>query len=111
MDCNPPSFSVHGIFQARMLEWIAISFSRGSSQPRNQTQVSSVAKCVQLFVTLDCSSPGSSVHGIIQASILEWVAIFSSRGSSHPGIEQVSLASPALAGGFFSTGATWEGLL
>ena len=33
-------FSVHGIFQARVLEWVAISFSRGSSQPRNQTQVS-----------------------------------------------------------------------
>ena len=32
--------SVHGIFQARILEWIAISFSRGPSQPRNQTQVS-----------------------------------------------------------------------
>ena len=35
--------SVHGIFQARVLEWIAISFSRGSSQPRNRTQVSRVA--------------------------------------------------------------------
>ena len=35
MDCNPPGSSVHGIFQARVLEWIAISFSRGSSQPRD----------------------------------------------------------------------------
>ena len=34
MDCSPPGSSVHGIFQARGLEWIAISFSRGSSQPR-----------------------------------------------------------------------------
>ena len=33
MDCNPPSSSVHGIFQARILEWVAISFSRASSQP------------------------------------------------------------------------------
>ena len=31
MDCNPPGFSVHGILQARILEWVAISFSRGSS--------------------------------------------------------------------------------
>ena len=31
MDCSPPGFSVHGIFQARVLEWVAISFSRGSS--------------------------------------------------------------------------------
>ena len=34
MDCSPPGFSIHGIFQARVLEWGAISFSRGSSQPR-----------------------------------------------------------------------------
>ena len=40
MDCSPPGSSVHGIFQARILEWVAISFSRGSSRPRNQTQVS-----------------------------------------------------------------------
>ena len=37
MDCSPPSFSVHGIFQARILEWVAISFSRGSSQLRDRT--------------------------------------------------------------------------
>ena len=35
MDCNPPGPSVHGIFQARLLEWVAISFSRGSSHPRD----------------------------------------------------------------------------
>ena len=39
MDCSLPSSSVHGIFQAIVLEWIAISFSRGSSQPRDQTWV------------------------------------------------------------------------
>jgi len=43
MDCSPPGFSVHGIFQARILEWVAISSSRGSSQPRDQTQVSCTA--------------------------------------------------------------------
>ena len=37
MDCSPPGSSVHGIFQARILEWIAISFSRGSSRPRDGT--------------------------------------------------------------------------
>ena len=37
MDCSPAGSSVHGIFQARILEWVAIPFSRGSSQPRNQT--------------------------------------------------------------------------
>ena len=43
MDCSLPGSSVHGIFQARVLEWVAISFSRGSSQPRDQTQVSRTA--------------------------------------------------------------------
>ena len=40
MDCSLSGSSVHGIFQARVLEWVAISFSRRSSQPRDQTQVS-----------------------------------------------------------------------
>ena len=40
MDCSPPGSSVHGILQARILEWVAISFFRGSSQSRNWTQVS-----------------------------------------------------------------------
>ena len=43
MDCSPPGSSLHGIFWARILEWIAISFSRRSSQPRDQTQVSCIA--------------------------------------------------------------------
>ena len=43
MNCSLPDFSVHGIFQARVLEWVAISFSRGSSQPRDQTRVSCTA--------------------------------------------------------------------
>ena len=42
MDCSSPGSSVHGIFQAKVLEWVAISFSRGSSQPRDQTQVSCI---------------------------------------------------------------------
>ena len=40
MDCSPPGSSVHGIFQARVLEWVTISFSRGSSHPRDRTRVS-----------------------------------------------------------------------
>ena len=41
--CSPPGSSVHGILQARVLEWVAIAFSRGSSRPRNRTQVSHIA--------------------------------------------------------------------
>ena len=43
MDCSLPGFSVHGIFQARVLEWVAISFSKGSSRLRDCTQVSCIA--------------------------------------------------------------------
>ena len=43
MDCSLSGSPVHGIFQARVLEWIAISFSRGSSQHRNRTRVSRIA--------------------------------------------------------------------
>ena len=56
---------------------------------------------VRLFCDLmDCSPPGSSVHGISQAEMLEWGAISFSRGSSRPGVES---SSTALAGGFFTT--------
>ena len=41
--CNPMDYTVHGILQARILEWVAFPFSRGSSQPRNQTWVSCTA--------------------------------------------------------------------
>ena len=42
-DCSPPGSSVHGVFQARTLEWVAISFFRGSSPPRDRTGVSCTA--------------------------------------------------------------------
>ena len=157
--CDPTDYPVHGILQARILEWVAFPFSRGSSQPRDRTQVSQIAggfftswatreaqsraysdinKAVielslwshiisytylynsiliailggryqkyppiflfgvgarnskyrtewkpQSYLTLcdpvDCSLSGSSVHGILQARILEWATIPFSRGSS-----------------------------
>ena len=43
MDCSPPGSSAHGISQARILAWLSIPFSRGSSPPRDQTQVSCIA--------------------------------------------------------------------
>ena len=42
LDCSLPGSSLHGILQATVLEWVAISFSRGSSRPRDQTQVSHI---------------------------------------------------------------------
>ena len=53
MDCSPPGSSVHEIFQARVLEWVAISLSRGSSQPRDWTQVScTVGRCFTVWATI-----------------------------------------------------------
>ena len=43
MNCGPPCAFVHGILQPRILEWVVIPFSRGSSRPRDQTQVSCIA--------------------------------------------------------------------
>ena len=60
--------------------------------------------------SVDCSLPGSVVHGFPQARILEWVAIPSPGDLPNPGIEPASLRSPVLAGGFFTTSATWEAL-
>ena len=68
--------------------------------------------CLKSFPTfcdpVDPTPLGSSVHGMVQARILEWVVVPASRGSSRPGIEPVSFVSPALASEFFTTSATWE---
>ena len=60
---------------------------------------------------MDYSPPGSSVHRILQARILEWVSMPSSERFPNPGIEPVSFMSPALGGGFFTTCTTWEMLI
>ena len=64
--------------------------------------------CPTLCESVDCSPPGSSVRGILQARILEWAAVPSSRGLPNSGSEPVSLRSPVLAGGFFTISVTWE---
>ena len=70
--------------------------------------VCSVAQaCPTLYNLMDCSLSVSSVHGIFQARRLEWGAISFSRGSYWPGVKPASLASPALAGEFFTARATW----
>ena len=54
MDCSLPRSSLHGILQARVLEWIAISFSRGSSRPRDWTQASCISgRRFNLWATRD----------------------------------------------------------
>ena len=63
---------------------------------------------VQLCDAMAYSLPGSSVHGILQVRILEWAAIPPQGDLPDPGIKPVSLMSPALAGGLFTTGTNWE---
>ena len=77
-----------GILQARILEWVAMPSSRDLPDPGIELgspalQADSYLLLFTLQVTsdpMDCSTPGSSVHGILQAQILEWVAVPFSRG-------------------------------
>ena len=122
MNCSPLGSSVLGISQARKLERVVISFSRGSSPPGDLTCVSCIGRrilyhlvtweaqrracvclvaqsCLTLCNPMDCSPSGSSVCGILQARILEWVSMPSSRGSSKP--RDQTQVSP-IAGRFFT---------
>ena len=64
--------------------------------------------CLTLCDPMNCSPPGSCVHGILQARILEWVAVPSSGDLSDPGIKLASPVAPALAGGLLYPWASWE---
>ena len=61
MDCKPPGSSVHGIFQARILEWAAISFSRESSQPGDHIHLSCVS-CIGRQVLYLCATREAQVN-------------------------------------------------
>ena len=63
--------------------------------------------CLTLCDPVDCSLPGSSVHGILQARIVEWVDMPSSRGSSQPRDPTCISCVSCITGGFFTTSATW----
>ena len=94
MDSSPPNSSVHGILQARSLEWVAISFSNAC------LHATSLQSCPTLCDPMDRNPPGSSVHGILQVRILEQVTISSSRGSSQPR-DQTPVS--CIAGRFFTS--------
>ena len=64
MDCSPPGSTVHGILQARILEWVAISSFKGSSWPRDQTWVSRIAgRLFTVWATKEALSPLCSIAG------------------------------------------------
>ena len=122
MDCSRPGSSIHGLLQARILEWIVIPSSRISSRPRDRTpyflhllhwQVGSLPPAppgkVKVKVTQSCpilcDPMDWTLHRILQARILKWVTFPFSRGSSQPRDQtQVS----RIAGRFFTTWATRE---
>ena len=89
--CDPMDYIVHGILQARVLEWVTLPFSRGSSQLRDQTQVS--LHCRRILYQL--SHTGSP-------RILEWVAYPFSSGSSQP---RNRTGVSCIAGRFFTNWA------
>ena len=122
--CNPIDYTVHGILQARILEWVAFPFSRGFSRPRDQTQVSCIAggfftnwatgEALRCACTLQC--------GLQSARLLcPWDSPGKNTGVGllcpptedlpNQGTEPASLMSPALVGGFFTTSATCEAQL
>ena len=78
MNCSPPGSSVHGIFQARILEWVAISSSRGSSQPRDPTHVCCIGRWVlyhqshlmYIYVSRSVVSDSLRPHGLQPTSFL-----------------------------------------
>ena len=79
MDCSLPSSSVHGISQARILEWVAISFSRGSFWPRDWTQVSCiVSRCFTVWVTREVQWPifGSITNIRMPTGSLGWFVLW-----------------------------------
>ena len=74
------------------------------------THAESLESCLTLFYPIDCSLPGSSVHGILQARTLEWVAISFSRASSWSR-DCTRVFYISCIGRFFTTSTTWEALL
>ena len=73
IDGSPPGSSVPGILQARILEWVAISFSNAFMHDK------SPQSCPTPCIPIDSSPPGPSIHRILQARILVWAAISFSR--------------------------------
>ena len=68
----------------------------------------SLHSCLTLCIPMDCGPSGSSIRRILQAKMMEWVALPPLGDLPDPGIKPASLTSPTLAGGFFTTSATWE---
>ena len=80
MNCSLPGSSVHGILQARILEWVAIPFSKGSSQPRDWTCVSYIGRCIDRCILDHCTAP-EKPHKLIYEGIKNNYSIWRCRYS------------------------------
>ena len=132
MDSSVSGSSVHGILQARILEWVIHSLLPGSSPPRDQTQVSCIAgrfftiwaareahmfsycmlslfSHVQLFVTSWTVARQAPLSmGFSRQEYWSGLPFPSPGDLPDPGVESLSLKSSALAGRFFTTCTTWD---
>ena len=93
-------------FSSGFMDWWQVGGDRGGLLVLTghvSVHATSLQSCLTLCCPMDCSPPCSSVHGILQARILKWVAIPFSRDLPNPGIEPTY---PTFAGGFFTTSAT-----
>ena len=68
INCSPLVSSVHGISQARLLDWVAISSFKGSSQPRGQTHVSSIGRWILYHCTSWEAHPSDQIYVVVQPS-------------------------------------------
>ena len=104
MDCSPPGSPVHGILQARIMEWVAISFSRGSSRPRDRIRISCITGgCFTILATREAWSES---HSVMSDSL--WPhGLYSSWNS--PG-QNTGVGSCSLLQGIFPTQGSNPGL-
>ena len=79
MDCSPPGSSVHGILQARILEWVAISFSRRSSWPGDQTLISCIS-CLGRWIPYHGGTREVCPIQVMGKDVSQQKAIFQSKG-------------------------------
>ena len=105
IDCCLPGSSIHGIFQARVLKWVAIAFSRASSQPRDRTSVShSAGRCFTVWATREvlCGVKFCQFQGLAVLSCFSrvWLCVT---------LRIVTVQAPLSMG--FSRQGHWSGLL
>ena len=112
MDREAWHAAIHGVAKSwtRLTDWIDwltdwVAFKRIRIDSTSIVCVLLAQSCLILCDSVDCSQPGSSVHGILKGRILEWVAILFSRGSSRP--RNWTWVS-CIAGRFFTIWATRE---